>query len=820
MEPIEQETKINELAEKRINELVSLLNHYAKEYYQNDVLSVPDAEYDRLYHELLELEKENPHLIKPESPTQRVGDEILSDFDKVVHEVPMLSLEDIFDQGELKSFLDRIVNEIDMEHDEFCCEVKLDGLACSILYEDGVLVRAATRGNGKVGEDVTLNVKTIKNVPLKLTGNNLPKKLEVRGEVVMPRAGFEAWNNRVRAELEQYKIDKANKLKPKKVEDKIFANPRNAAAGSLRQLDPKITARRPLIFNCYALGFVEGVELPNTHSERIKYVESLGIPVNKETKVGTGLNFITSFYNDILSRRDSLPYDIDGVVLKVDRIDLQNEIGFVTKCPRWAVAYKFPAQEEITELIDVDFQVGRTGAITPVARLKPVKVGGVTVSNATLHNADEIERLEVKIGDDIIIRRAGDVIPQIVSVVKENRTGKNLRDIVFPNVCPICGSTVERLEEETIIRCSGGLFCSAQQKESLKHFVSRQAMNIDGLGDKLIETFYDIGAISKLSDIYKLNAEAIFVSLRNEKNKTLDVTDVSDVSNAKDLNQTDSQNDTKDDIKEGQLSLDCFEEKQPLNTNDSLISIAKNGSFVEFIRSLNIENLTEDDIAIVGDKCNNLEDLFLLSKTDLTALLPNNEKGAKKLFDKFKTKASILNILNAIRNSKATTLSRFIYALGIREVGEATARDLASYFKNLDALRVASFDELKQVQDVGDVVAKHIQQFFKEPNNEIIIDELLHAGITLQETAVANNQPLLGQTFVLTGTLSSLGRNEAKEKLIQLGAKVSGSVSAKTSVVVFGESAGSKYDKAVALGIKLMEEDEFLSLLRDNGIEP
>ncbi len=683
----------NEQASSRINELVELLNRYAEEYYVYDEPSVPDAEYDRLYNELKALEGEYPNLINPASPTQRVGSQILNRFEKVEHEVAMLSLDDIFNDGELEQFVRRIVDEEGDPQVELCCEVKLDGLACSILYEDGKLVRAATRGNGKVGENITQNVRTIKNVPLVLKTPNPPHRLEVRGEVVMPKSGFEKMNARA---IEEGK--------------KIFANPRNAAAGSLRQTDPQITAQRPLMFNCYALGIAQGVDLPSNHSERLKYVASLGIPVNGETKVGCGLGFCRSFYQDILDRRDDLAYEIDGVVIKVNSIVLQEQLGFITKSPRWATAYKFPAREEMTKLLDVEFQVGRTGAITPVARLQPVRVRGVTVSNATLHNADEIKRLEVMIGDMVVVRRAGDVIPQIVGVVKEKRSlpenQNSLRPVLFPQICPVCGSKVEKIEGEAVARCSGGLFCPAQCKEALKHFASRQAMNIEGLGDRLIEEFYDKKIISFLDDIYKLNAQVLF-------------------------------------------------------------------------------------------------DYY---------------KAESRLADKTSADQSkmITNLIASIEKSKRTTLQRFIYGLGIREVGEATALSLARHFKTFEQIRQASFDQLKEVEDIGDVVAKHILAFFKEEHNLRIIDQLLASGITWPaiDTPATGEAKFAGMTFVLTGTLTSMDRNEAKARLQELGAKVSGSVSAKTTGVIFGTSPGSKYAKAQALNVRLISEEEFLEMIK------
>lgn len=674
----------------RITELVELLNRYAEEYYVYDSPSVPDAEYDRLFLELKNLESEYPELINPSSPTQRVGGTPLSQFEKVVLEVPMLSLDDIFSDGELAQFVTRVSEECGYAEPEFSCEVKLDGLACSILYENGELVRASTRGDGQVGEDITQNVKTIRNVPLRLKTDNPPARLEVRGEVVMPKSGFERMNQEARD---------AGK--------KIFANPRNAAAGSLRQKDPRITARRPLIFNCYALGIAEGADLPDTHSERLNYIASLGIPVNPETKTGNGISFCRQFYQEIMARRDELPYEIDGVVIKVNRIDLQNLMGFITRSPRWAAAYKFPAREELTKLLDVAFQVGRTGAVTPVAVLDPVYVSGVTVSNATLHNENEIRRLDLMIGDTVIVRRAGDVIPQIVDVIKERRTCPDeLEQIVFPEFCPVCGSRIERIDGEAVARCSGGLFCPAQNKEALKHFVSRGAMNIEGFGDRIIEELYDNSVIRHLSDIYRLTADQLFEFYKKQSR---------------------------------------FRDKK--SADDSLL---------------------------------------------------------------------INKLIESIDRSKKTTLPRFIYALGIREVGEATALALARYFGSFEKIRRASFEELKKVEDVGDVVAHHITAFFAEDHNARIIDELIAAGIVWDDMVRKEPQDLKfqGMTFVITGTLSSMGRNEAKAKLQELGAKVAGSVSSKTSGVIFGSEPGSKYTKAKELGIRLIDENEFLEMIR------
>ena len=671
-----------EEARSRIGELTRLLNRYSEEYHVHDSPSVPDSVYDRLYRELEDLEKAWPDLADPGSPTRRVGGAPLDHFAKVSHEIPMLSLEDIFNDGELVQFLSR-TGEADL-----CCEVKLDGLACSILYENGLMIRAATRGDGRTGEDITQNVRTIRNVPLRLDTDNPPRLLEVRGEVVMPRKGFERINEQARQEG-----------------GKVFANPRNAAAGSLRQKDPRVTASRPLMFTCYALGLAEGADLPDTHSRRLAYVASMGIPVSPETRTGRGAAFCREFYSGILGRRQELPYDIDGVVIKVDSIARQEDLGFVARSPRWAVAYKFPPQDEMTVLRDVEFQVGRTGVLTPVARLEPVKVGGVTVSSATLHNEAYIRSLGIMIGDTVIVHRAGDVIPRVESVVMDMREkAADLRPVEFPGFCPSCGSVLERSPDEAATRCSGGLFCPAQCKEALRHFVSRQAMNVEGLGERIIGELYDGGLIRHVSDIYRLNAGELFRFYRS-RNRMVNK-----------------------DTPEGSLLV------------------------------------------------NNLE--------------------------------------RSIDRSRKTTLPRFIYALGIREVGEAMAQTLAEHFKTLEALMQATTEELKMVEDVGDVVAGHIRSFFQEEHNCRIIRELRDLGVTWPEMpAHSGGGSLSGQTFVITGTLASMGRNEAKQCLQELGAKVAGSVSAKTSAVICGSDPGSKYARARELGIRILSEEEFLAMI-------
>lgn len=689
--------------EKEYRKLVDTLNSYSKAYYVDDNPVVPDAEYDRLYRQLELIEQSNPAIIADDSPTKRVGGATLSEFEQVTHRVPLMSMGDIFNNAELIDFDARMSSASGQSVVEYCAEPKLDGLAVSLIYKKGKLVQAATRGDGKVGENVTSNVMTIKAIPLKLTGDKVPDYIDVRGEVIMTRSGFNQWNERARA-----------------TGGKVFANPRNAAAGSLRQLDPKVTAKRPLAFFAYYVGECEGYDLPRDQYHRLLALKELGFPVNPNIKCVKGLNGLKTFYEDILSRRETLNYDIDGVVLKINSLDTQNEMGFTAKNPRWAIAYKFPPEEMMTKLLDVEFQVGRTGAITPVAKLTPVYVGGATVSSATLHNADEIERLGLKIGDMVIVRRAGDVIPQVSGVVKEKRDGTE-KDIVFPKYCPECGSLIEKVEGEAVARCTGGLVCSAQLRQSIIHFVSRDAMDIEGFGDRIIEQLVATKKISSVADLYTLSE------------------------------------------------------------NDLATTILDNGSEDRKVRFL-------------------------------------GHVVAKKL-------------IAAIDKSRVTPLNRFIYALGIREVGSSTARTLASNFKTIDDLIKASYSKLLNLPDVGPVVARHIADFFAEKHNLEIIDRLVKrddgflfsAGIELtalpqQSELNADNQPFLGKTFVITGTLDFMDRNEAKAKLLSLGAKVSGSVSKKTFAVVCGSDPGSKLTKATELNVRVIYEEEFLQLLKENGI--
>ncbi|GAO35704.1 NAD-dependent DNA ligase LigA [Sulfuricella sp. T08] len=669
-------------------------------YYVLDKPEIPDAEYDKLFRELERLEAGNPLLATPDSPTRRVGASPLAEFSQLTHRVPMLSLNNAFEEEEVAAFDRRVREGLGVEMVEYAVDPKFDGLAISLIYENGILVQGATRGDGYTGEDVTTNLRTIKAIPLRLHTANPPKLLEVRGEVLILKADFEKLNRQQREKG-----------------DKEFANPRNAAAGSLRQLDPRITATRPLTFFAYGLGSVDEVDLPRKLSAVMDYLESLRVPVCRERRVVQGVDGLLDYYRMIGARRDGLPYDIDGVVYKVNNLSWQEQLGFVSRAPRFAIAHKFPAQEAMTELLGIDVQVGRTGTLTPVARLKPVFVGGVTVTNATLHNQDEIDRKDVRIGDTVIVRRAGDVIPEVVRVLPERRQpgtqAYNLLEAVR-HVCPVCGSHVIRLPDEVAARCSGGLFCPAQRKRSLLHFASRTAMDIEGLGDKLMEQLVDRDLVSTPADLYTL----------------------------------------------GLKDLDSLDRMTPA-------------------------------------------DLYELGMNTLASLDRMAEKSAA-------------NVLDAIKASKKTTLARFIYALGIRNVGEATAKDLARHFGGLDVLMAADEEELQQVPDVGPVVAQSIVQFFAEPHNRGVIERLRAVGVHWVEGERAPRpmaSAISGKTFVLTGTLPSLTRDEAKEKIEALGGKVSGSVSKKTDYVVAGVEAGSKLAKAQELGVVVLDENNLIELL-------
>lgn len=668
--------------QSKLESLREQIRHHNYRYHVLDDPEVPDAEYDRLMRQLQILEKEHPELVTDDSPTQRVGDTPVSAFGTVQHQVPMLSLDNAFEPDELREFHRRVTERLELEDDAnsllYTAEPKLDGAAVSLLYENGQLMRGATRGDGTTGEDITHNVRTIEAIPLRLIGQGYPTTLEVRGEVFMPKAGFDAYNARARAAGE-----------------KTFVNPRNAAAGSLRQLDPKLTAERPLDIYVYSVGRIDGGVLPATHSEVLERLQDWGLKTCPERSVVKGVEGCLAFYASIGAKRDSLPYEIDGVVYKVDNLLQQRELGFVSRAPRWAIAHKFPAQEELTTVDGVEFQVGRTGAVTPVARLKPVFVGGVTVSNATLHNIDELHRKDVRVGDTVTIRRAGDVIPEVVGVIS-NRRPKGTRRVQLPERCPVCGSAVTREDGEAVARCSGGLFCSAQRAEALKHFVSRKAMDIEGLGAKLIE---------------------------------------------------------------------------------QLVAI---------------------------DRLKTPADIFQLDKDELAELERMGEKSAE-------------NLVSSIMASRSTTLARFLYALGIREVGEATAVALAAYFGKLDGVASANEKELLAVPDVGPVVAARIRSFFDEAHNRDVIDALQNSGVHWPETEPQQNPtdgPLSGKTFVLTGTLSIMTRDEAKQKIQARGGKVTGSVSKKTDFVVHGEKPGSKLAKAQNLEVATLDESAFKKLLK------
>jgi len=670
------------MPEDRINRLREQLEEHNYQYYILDEPSVPDSEYDRLMQELISLELRYPDLLTKDSPSQKVGGKAITGFSQISHAMPMLSLDNAFNDTQMNDFLKRLGNRLELSEQqiqqlEFSAEPKLDGVAVSLRYEDGILIKGASRGDGVTGEDITHNVRTIANIPLRLRMNKLPKVFEVRGEVLLPHDGFDKLNEKALI-----------------AGTKIFVNPRNAAAGSMRQLDPTIAASRPLRFYAYGLGVVEGFELPESHISRLELLADCGFNPSPGKKRVVGYQGCLEYYQQIGSDRDSLAYDIDGVVFKVDNISLQTRLGFVSRAPRWAIAYKFPAQEELTTLLNVEFQVGRTGAITPVARLEPVFVGGVTVSNATLHNADEIKRLDVMIGDTVIIRRAGDVIPKVVRVVKERRP-KDATTIVFPKQCPVCESDVIRLESEAVTRCTAGLYCPAQRVEAIKHFASRKAMDVDGLGDKIVE---------------------------------------------------------------------------------QLVS----------------ENLIH-----------NPADLFLLKKEQLIDL----ERMAEKSAD---------NLLLAIDNSKTTTFARFLYAIGIREVGEATASALAQNFGCLDNLLNANSEQLVAISDVGPIVANHILEFLKQQHNREVLQQLLEVGVNFPETSEVidtRSLPLAGETWVVTGTLDKMTRQEVKEQLQYFGAKVAGSVSKKTTIVVAGANAGSKLSKAEKFGIAILNEDDLIERL-------
>ncbi len=666
---------------KKIESLREEIRYHDYRYHTLDDIEIPDAEYDRLVRELRQLEEKYPELVTADSPTQRVGAQPSETLATVTHKLPMLSLDNAFADEELREFHSRVAEKLEFEDGapnlKYSAEPKLDGAAVSLLYENGSLVRAATRGDGTTGEDITHNVRTIESVPLRLIGEGFPTTLEVRGEVFMPRVGFEAYNRKAR-----------------EAGEKTFVNPRNAAAGSLRQLDPKLTAERPLDMYVYSVGLVEGGRLPDRHSEIIAMLGAWGLKTCPESSVVNGVEGCLEYYKTLGERRDALDYDIDGVVYKVDSIAMQRELGFVSRAPRWAIAHKFPAQEELTTVEDVEFQVGRTGALTPVARLTPVFVGGVTVSNATLHNIDELHRKDVRVGDTVIVRRAGDVIPEVVSVIRKRRP-KNTKRVELPEFCPICDSHVKREDGEAVARCSGGLFCRAQRTEALKHFVSRRALDIEGLGARLIEQL------------------------------------------------------------------------------------------------------------VAEDRLADPSDLFRLTRTELSQRERMGDKSAD-------------NLIRSIEQSKSTTLPRFLFALGIREVGEATAVGLATYFGSLPAIVKASEEELTKVPDVGPKVARRVRNFFDEQHNLDVIEKLQSLGVHWADTdpmEISEDGPLTGKTFVITGTLPSMTRDEAKQRIQREGGKVTGSVSKKTDYLLAGEKAGSKLTKAQSLNVTVISESDLMNLI-------
>ena len=762
-----------------IEALRETLREHNYRYYTLDDPSVPDAEYDRLMQRLRELEAQHPELVSADSPTQRVGGEPLAGFAQVRHELPMLSLGNAFSTGEMADFERRVQDRLKSgDTIEYACEPKLDGIAVSLLYRDGQLERAASRGDGSTGEDITHNVRTVHSVPLRLRGKVWPTLLEVRGEVYMSRKGFEAMNQKAREQ-----------------DEKLFVNPRNAAAGTLRQLDPRIAAARPLEICAYGVGRIEGGDLPERsdfpnwlrglrrivlggegdglrHSEVMDWLRELGLPTSAESKVVQGMDGCEDYYESLAQRRDRLDHDIDGIVYKVNDLALQERLGFVSRAPRWAIARKFPAQEEITRLLAVEFQVGRTGAVTPVARLEPVFVGGVTVSNATLHNADEIKRLKVKVGDRIIVRRAGDVIPQVVAVVPEEAAGdaSATKRIVFPKKCPICGSPLVKEEDKAVIRCSGGLVCKAQQKESIRHFASRRAMDIEGLGDKLVEQLVDGGLVSSVADIYNLRAEQL-------------------------------------------ANLERMGDKSAQNLVQA-IEKSQDTTLPRFIFALGIREVGEST-------ARNLAQHFSQKATQdgdgaigtSGADEANGASGGDE----------------ASGASKAAKVNESGGAGGAGKANKASKESgdtqyLASWY----ALAGASEEELLEVADVGPVVAENLRQFFASADSMAVVDALLKppdkggAGVhwpAPESAPVAASLPLDGQTWVVTGTLESMSRDEAKAVLQGLGAKAAGSVSAKTHCVVAGPGAGSKLAKAEALGIEVIDEATFLTRLESWGVK-
>jgi DNA ligase (NAD+) len=697
----------------RVEALRREIEGHNHRYHVLDAPSIPDSAYDRLVRELEALEAAHPELAREDSPTRRVGGKPVADFAEVRHRQPMLSIGNAFSVEEVHAFVDRIAERVGTTAIDFSVEPKLDGLAISLLYEDGLLVRGATRGDGETGEDVTHSVRTVRSVPLRLRGEDWPRVLEVRGEIYMPRAAFEAYNEKARERGE-----------------KTLANPRNAAAGSLRQLDPRIAASRPLAFFAYAVGVVEGAELPPRHSMTLARLRDWGLPVCPQVEVAQGAEGCLDYFRRIGEQRDRLAYDIDGVVYKVDRYDWQQQLGFVSRAPRWSLAHKYPAREELTTVEAIDVQVGRTGAITPVARLKPVSVAGVVVTNATLHNEDQIRRLDVRVGDTVIVRRAGDVIPEVAGVLIERRPAR-AEPWSMPSACPVCGSRLERgkkvarqtkagieYEDSAVLTCTGGLYCAAQVRERIGHFASRRAMDIEGLGDRFIEDLVGFGYVKTPADLYALTLDDLLAMKRraDERDGT-----------------------TPETVRQGKVASKWAE-----------------------------------------------------------------------------------NLLASIEASRTATLERVLFALGIRDVGESTAKALARWFGSMEALAAADEAALMAVPDVGPIVAAHVVAFFREAHNREVVAQLRERGVRWPDQAPQRTVegPLAGQTVVLTGTLTSMSRDQAKERVESLGAKAAGSVSKKTHFVVAGAEAGSKLDRANELGIPVLDEDAFLDLLRQHGAAP
>ncbi|SCZ41220.1 MULTISPECIES: NAD-dependent DNA ligase LigA [unclassified Pseudomonas] len=779
--------------ETRIQQLRTELDQHNYRYHVLDEPSIPDAEYDRLFHELKALEEQHPELVTSDSPTQRVGSMALSAFSQVRHEIPMLSLGNAFDETTMREFDRRVTEGLDLPMGdllgggaavEYSCEPKLDGLAVSLLYQDGLLVRGATRGDGTTGEDISVNVRTVRNIPLKLQGSGWPPLLEVRGEVYMSKAGFERLN--------------ATQLE---AGGKTFANPRNAAAGSLRQLDSKITANRPLEFCCYGIGQVT-TDIADTHIGNLKQLKAWGLPISRELKLAHGIDECLDYYRDIGERRNALPYEIDGVVFKVNSIASQRELGFRAREPRWAIAHKFPASEELTELLDVEFQVGRTGAVTPVARLKPVKVAGVTVANATLHNMDEVARLGLMIGDTVIIRRAGDVIPQVVQVITERRP-EHARPVAIPQQCPVCGSHVERtqlikrskgretISEGAVYRCVGRLACGAQLKQAIIHFVSRRAMDIEGLGEKSVEQLVDEGLVGSPADLYALTFEQV-------------------------------------------VDLEGFAELSSKNLLAAIVD-SKKPSLARFIYALGIPDVGEETAKVLARSLGSLERVQAALPQVLTYLPDVGLEVAHEIHSFFEDPHNRQVIKDLLRHgleiqdqgelgaefSASTTLGGFLDKLDIPSVGPGGAQKLADKFGSLEAVMNADWLDMRQA--LPEKQANAVREFFANASNrqqaEAAERQLRDFGMHWQsEKKVVEGLPEAGHTWVLTGSLELMSRDVAKDKLESLGAKVAGSVSAKTHCVVAGPGAGSKLTKANELGLKVLDEEAFVAFLSKHGI--